>query len=73
MKVQKKKDSLNPSIVKEELTVVKGIGASVAKRLINSGIDSIDLIVKSTTEDLAQIKGIGVSMAQRFNKEILET
>jgi len=62
----KKKDSLNPSIVKEELTAVKGIGASVAKRLINSGIDSIDLIVKSTTEDLAQIKGIGLSMAQRL-------
>ena len=62
----KKKDSLNPSIVKEELTAVKGIGASIAKRLINSGIDSIDLIVKSTTEDLAQIKGIGASMAQRL-------
>lgn len=51
--------SLTPSIVKEDLTAVKGIGVSVAERLNRPGINSIDIIAKSNSEDLAQIKGVG--------------
>jgi len=58
--------SLTPSIVKEDLTVVKGIGPSVAERLINAGIRSINMLAKTTAKKLALIPGIGLSMAQKM-------
>ncbi len=36
-------ESLTPSIIREDLTAVKGIGISVAERLNSSGINSIDI------------------------------
>ena len=36
-------ESLTPSIIREDLTAVKGIGISVAERLNKSGINSIDI------------------------------
>jgi len=58
--------SLTPSIVREDLTAVKGIGVSVAERLNRFGINSVDIIAQSTLENLAQIKGIGLPMAQKL-------
>jgi len=64
--------SLTPSIVKEDLTVVKGIGPSVAERLTNVGIRSINMLAKTTATKLALIPGIGLSTAQKMIDKALD-
>jgi len=58
--------SLTPSIIKENITVVKGIGSKVAERLINAGIKTIDDLAHSSVNNLALLEGIGKSTAQKF-------
>ncbi len=59
------KSSLSPSIVKEDLIVVKGVGPSVAKRLTTAGIRSVQQLAHTTASVLAGIKGIGFTTAQK--------
>jgi len=63
---RKSNTTLIPSIVKEDLTVLKGIGPFVAERLTNAGIRSINLLAKTTATKLALIPGIGLSTAQKM-------
>ncbi len=63
---RKSNTALSPSIVKEDLTVVKGIGPSVAERLTNAGIRSINMLANTTVTKLALIPGIGLSTAQKM-------
>ena len=51
-------DELNPSIMKEDITKVKGIGKIAAEKLIKAGFTSIDQIARSTHEQLSNIEGI---------------
>ncbi len=58
--------SLVPSIKKESLTIVNGIGLKVAEKLTNIGINSISDLAESSPKKLAQINGIGLEKAQKF-------
>jgi len=60
---------LNPSITRENLTVVKGIGSIVAQRLHEANVISVSDLAHSTPEDLSVIKGIGNSTAQKMIEE----
>ncbi|MFX1502765.1 MAG: helix-hairpin-helix domain-containing protein [Promethearchaeota archaeon] len=57
---------LTPSIKKETLTIVNGIGPKVAQRLSSNGIHSILELAKSTPTRLVKIEGIGLSTAQKY-------
>ncbi|MCK4478989.1 MAG: helix-hairpin-helix domain-containing protein [Candidatus Lokiarchaeota archaeon] len=58
---------LTPSIVKEGFTVIKGIGPSVAKKLTEAKIDSIEKLAHLSPNTLASsINGIGVASAQKI-------
>ncbi len=58
---------LTPSIVKEGFTVIKGIGPSVAKKLTEAKIESIEKLAHLSPNTLASsINGIGVASAQKI-------
>jgi len=61
--------NLTPSIVKEDLTKVKGIGISVAQQLRGIGINSIKSLVGASIEQIITIKGIGYKTAQKIQEE----
>jgi predicted flap endonuclease-1-like 5' DNA nuclease len=61
--------NLTPSIVKEDLTKVKGIGPSVAQQLRGIGINSIKSLVGASIEQITTIKGIGYKTAQKIQEE----
>ena len=56
----------------DELVRVRGIGPTVAERLINAGIKSIDEVAHSKPEELAWIKGIGLTSADKIIENALE-
>ncbi|MFW9878309.1 MAG: helix-hairpin-helix domain-containing protein, partial [Candidatus Thorarchaeota archaeon] len=58
--------TLVPSIRKESLTLISGIGPKSAERLIAHGIDSISELANSTPTRLSKIEGIGLSTAQKY-------
>ncbi|MFX1419969.1 MAG: helix-hairpin-helix domain-containing protein [Promethearchaeota archaeon] len=58
--------SLVPSIQKESLTIISGIGPKSAERLISHGINSISELANSTPTLLSTIEGIGFSTAQKY-------
>lgn len=58
--------SLNPSIKKEFLTTLKGVGPHLAEILIGAGIRTIKELTHSKAPQLAQIKGIGQVTAQKI-------
>ncbi len=58
--------SLTPSIKKESLTIVTGIGLKVAEKLTTIGINSISDLAESSPRKIAQINGIGLEKAQKF-------
>ncbi len=57
--------SLTPSIVKEEITVVKGVGPRTKEILQNAGIFSIIQLAQSSATKLIQI-GIGEATAKKI-------
>lgn len=57
---------LKTSITRGDLTVIKGIGPSVAKTLNDANIISISDLAHSSAEQLARINGIGHSTAQKI-------
>lgn len=52
--------------VKEDLTIIKGIGKTVAEKLYQAGITSVHELALVTKERLMKIKGIGSETAMRF-------
>lgn len=58
--------SLSPSILKEELTIIKGIGPTAAALLIKAGITSIEQLAKFTVGRLSEVKGIGPTSARKM-------
>jgi hypothetical protein len=52
--------------VKEDLTIVKGIGKTVAEKLFQAGITSVHELALASKERLMKIKGIGSETATRF-------
>ncbi|MFX0021529.1 MAG: helix-hairpin-helix domain-containing protein [Candidatus Hermodarchaeota archaeon] len=58
--------SLVPSIKKESLTIVNGVGLKVAEKLASIGINSISDLADSSPQKIAQINGIGLATAQKF-------
>ncbi|MFX1290977.1 MAG: helix-hairpin-helix domain-containing protein [Promethearchaeota archaeon] len=64
----KSKPSLNTIIAKEDITIIKGIGPSVAQKLREHGFDTIEKLAKSTIPQLSSIKGIGPATAQKIRE-----
>ncbi|MFX1446464.1 MAG: helix-hairpin-helix domain-containing protein, partial [Promethearchaeota archaeon] len=60
------KESLPVSIGREDITIIKGIGPSVALRLREHGLNTIDKIAKSNPSQIARIQGIGLASAGRL-------
>ncbi|MEE9377861.1 MAG: helix-hairpin-helix domain-containing protein [Candidatus Lokiarchaeia archaeon] len=59
--------TLTPSIVKEDFTIIKGVGPAVAKKLKEGNIKSIEMLAKTPSKTLASsIAGIGVTTAQKI-------
>jgi predicted flap endonuclease-1-like 5' DNA nuclease len=58
--------TLTPSIKKETLMLVSGIGQKVAERLHKNGIHTIEELAHSTPTRLAEIEEIGLSTAQKY-------
>jgi transcription termination factor NusA len=52
--------------VKEDLTIVKGIGKSVEEKLLQAGITTVHELASANTERLISIKGIGSETAMKF-------
>jgi len=52
--------------VKEDLTIIKGIGKTVAEKLYQAGITSVHELALVTKERLMKIKGIGSETSMRF-------
>ncbi|MFX0135496.1 MAG: helix-hairpin-helix domain-containing protein, partial [Candidatus Hodarchaeota archaeon] len=65
-KLDQEKPLLPTSTVKENLTVIKGIGVKVADQLTNAGIKTLDDLAHCSVNRLAIIEGIGKSAAQKF-------
>lgn len=64
--IQLNQESLTTSIVKENLTAIKGVGSKVAERLKAVGMRTIEDLARSSVNRLALIDGIGKSTAQKF-------
>ncbi|UCC19890.1 MAG: helix-hairpin-helix domain-containing protein [Promethearchaeota archaeon] len=58
--------SLVPSIQKESLTIISGIGPKSAERLVAYGIRSISELANSSPIRLSKIEGIGLSTAEKY-------
>ncbi|MHA2036254.1 MAG: helix-hairpin-helix domain-containing protein [Promethearchaeota archaeon] len=58
--------SLNTTITQEDLTIIKGVGVAVAKKLKTAGFDSVKAIAESNLAQLISIQGIGQKTAQKI-------
>jgi hypothetical protein len=65
-------NSLVPSIKKEPITIIKGIGPKAAERLNGIGITSIQQLAQLTPERIARIPGIGLTTAQKYVSNAIE-
>ncbi|MFW9895710.1 MAG: helix-hairpin-helix domain-containing protein [Candidatus Thorarchaeota archaeon] len=59
-------NELNPSLVREDITVIKGVGVAVAKKLIDAGFFTIQSIAEASLPQLTTIQGIGQKIAQKI-------
>jgi len=62
----KEDSSLNPSIAREDITVIKGVGIKVAEKLKNGGFHTVKSIADATLPQLTFIPGIGQKTAQKI-------
>ena len=62
----KKKPLLSTTIVKEDITKIKGVGPSIAQKLREHGFDTIEKLAKSNIPQLSSIKGIGPATAHKI-------
>ena len=60
---------LNPSISRQNLTVIKGIGSSVEKQLYEINIMTVNDLATTIPEKLSFLKGIGLPKAQKIIEE----
>ncbi len=59
-------ESLSPSVLKEDLTIIKGIGAKSAAILNRAEITSIEQLSNYTAEELSKVNGIGLASARKM-------
>ncbi|MFX1279979.1 MAG: helix-hairpin-helix domain-containing protein [Promethearchaeota archaeon] len=57
---------LNISFTRPDITIIKGVGPTVAEKLRGAGFDSIEHIARSSVSQLTSIQGIGQANAQRI-------
>ncbi|MFW9823115.1 MAG: helix-hairpin-helix domain-containing protein [Candidatus Thorarchaeota archaeon] len=57
---------LNTSLAREDITVIKGVGVKVAKKLIDAGFFTIQSIAEASIPQLTTIQGIGQKTAQKI-------
>ena len=62
----KEAPSLNTSIAREDVTIIKGVGKAVAEKLRRVGFDTVKLIADATLAQLTDIPGIGQKTAQKI-------
>lgn len=62
----KEHPSLNPSLTREDITVIKGVGVAVAEKLKRAGFNTVKLIADATFPQLTLIPGIGQKTAQKI-------
>ncbi|MFX0030657.1 MAG: helix-hairpin-helix domain-containing protein, partial [Candidatus Hermodarchaeota archaeon] len=60
------KPSLNTSIMREDIALIKGVGPSVAEKLREHGFDTIEKLSNTTITQLSTVRGIGPSTAQKI-------
>ena len=60
------KPSLNTSIMKEDIALIKGVGPSVAQKLKEHGFDTVDKLSTTTISQLSSVRGIGPTTAQKI-------
>jgi hypothetical protein len=66
-KIRKESDPLVPSVGREDITMIKGIGASMAIKLRNHGFGTISSLAEATVRKLSgRVEGIGEASAQKF-------
>ena len=53
----------------DDLIRIRGIGPSMASRLVKAGISTIEQLGQSRPEELAFVKGIGVPTAKKMIKQ----
>jgi N utilization substance protein A len=56
----------------DELAGVPGVGPSIAGRLVEAGIETLDRLVQASAEDLMAVKGIGPRTADKIVTAIQE-
>ena len=66
IKIKRQKASLNISILKEDITSIKGVGVRVAEKLKMGHFNTIAGISSATAEHLSQINGIGNALAKKI-------
>jgi predicted flap endonuclease-1-like 5' DNA nuclease len=57
---------LTPSIMKEDITIIKGVGPSVAEKLRGAGFHTVQSLADATIPQLTHIPGIGQKTAQKI-------
>ncbi|MFW9943244.1 MAG: helix-hairpin-helix domain-containing protein [Candidatus Thorarchaeota archaeon] len=60
------KPLLSTTIMRDDITKVKGVGPSVAEKLREHGFTTIEKLAKSSISQLSNIKGIGSATAQKI-------
>ena len=58
--------TLSPSISREDLTIIKGIGPAAAELLNRGGITSVDQLAKFNVDRLSEIPRIGLAKARKM-------
>ncbi|KKK91694.1 hypothetical protein LCGC14_2710370 [marine sediment metagenome] len=56
----------------ENLTRIRGIGQTVAQRMTNAGIKTVEEVAKAKVSQIAWIKGIGMISAKKIIENALE-
>ncbi|MFW9971413.1 MAG: helix-hairpin-helix domain-containing protein [Candidatus Odinarchaeota archaeon] len=64
--------SLLPSIKKETISIVKGIGRKTAEKLNRIGIHTVMDLAQESPESVAQTPGIGLAIAQKYVRSAKE-
>ncbi|MHA1987201.1 MAG: helix-hairpin-helix domain-containing protein [Promethearchaeota archaeon] len=62
----KESPTLTPSIMKEDITVIKGVGPSVAEKLRGAGFHTVQSLADAIIPQLTHIPGIGQKTAQKI-------
>ena len=62
----KEDSSLNPSITREDITVIKGVGIKVAEKLKQAGFQTVKSLADATIPQLTYLPGIGQKTAQKI-------